>query len=465
MTRPLNIAFETLGCKVNQYETEAIMEKFSNLGNEIVNSNSDEIDVVIINTCTVTNMADKKSRQIIRRAKKRNPNCIVAAIGCYAEIKAREISSIEGVDIVLGNTQKYNIVQVIDEYVKKEKLHTYQKSDELFSNELQNSPMDHAPNIKNQTEFQEISLSKALESRSRAYVKIQDGCNRFCSYCIIPHVRGPIRSRSINNIVDEVRGLVNNGYKEIVLTGINTALYGMEGYDSEEISQMKKLPLENILCELEKFPENFRIRFSSLEPTVVNHNQVNRLLKFKKLCNHFHLSLQSGSDRVLKKMNRSYGREDYLKIVKALREIDSNFGISADVIVGFPEESDEDFQESMRLVEDGQLIRTHVFKYSKRDGTPAAKIKEQVKDSVKAERSEKLIDLSLEVANTFNEKLIGLTAEVLVEKYNEENKYYEGYTRNYVKAYVFEENLTIGELVDIKVINVFNDGVKGKMHE
>ncbi len=464
MSKPLNIAFETLGCKVNQYETEAIMEKFSDLKYEIVNSNSVEIDAVIINTCTVTNMADRKSRQIIRRAKKRNPNCIVAVIGCYAEIKPEEVSSIEEVDIVLGNTQKYNIVEVVEAYIYKEDpLKDSSKAVGFNTEEINLKPQEDK--ITKQTKFQEISLSKALESRSRAYVKIQDGCNRFCSYCIIPHVRGPIRSRSLKNIVAEVKGLLDNGYKEIVLTGINTALYGMEKYDITEVSQIEKLPLEDILCELEKLPEYFRIRFSSLEPTVVSHKQVIRLLKYKKLCNHFHLSLQSGSDRILKKMNRNYSREEYLSIVKTLREIDPKFGISADVIVGFPEEKDKDFQDSVDLVKESKLVKTHVFKYSKRDGTPAAKMKDQIKGSIMGERSDKLIELSEKVAKDFNEGLIGTRAEVLIEKYNENDNCYEGYTRNYVKAYITSNDLPIGQLVNIKVIDIYNDGVKGEIYE
>ncbi len=441
MTKPLKIAFYTLGCKVNQYETEAIKEKFQDRGHEDVPVSSDLIDGVVINTCTVTNMADRKSRQLMRRAKKNNPNCVVAVIGCYSQIKPDEVREIDEVDLVLGNVDKDKVVDLMEGL--------------LISEEVKA--------ISAQYEFQELGVTRALESRSRAYVKIQEGCNRFCSYCIIPYARGPIRSRKIDNIIEEVASLVEAGYKELILTGINTALYGMEGLKEDDY--VSRLPIEDLLEKIELIPGEFRVRFSSLEPTVVNKHQVENLLKYKRLCNSFHLSMQSGSDNVLKEMNRSYLSSDYLDIVKALRQKDPTFGISADIIVGFPGETSEDFKDSLQVMKESLLCRTHVFKYSKRDGTPAADRKDQIDEKIKTERSEELILASEKTAEKFNSLLIGRVAEVLIETENEETGLFEGYTRNYVKAYVSSqagENL-LGKLINITVNDIYKDGVKGEL--
>ncbi len=443
MNKPLKIAFETLGCKVNQYETEVLIEEFEKSGITIVEMESSSVDVAIINTCTVTNMADRKSRQLIRKAKKRNPNCIVAVIGCYSETNNKEVSEMNEVDIVLGSKDKYSVVDAI--FSKLEV-----KSHECETKEIMDTSF-----------FNEASLSKALDFRSRAYVKIQEGCNRYCSYCIIPYARGQLKSRDIDNILNEVDALVKNGYKEIVLTGINTALYGMEENPNKKYI---KLPIENILEEIEKIEGDFRIRLGSLEPTVINKEQVKGLLKYKKLCNHLHLSLQSGSDEVLSRMNRKYNGNDYLDIVKIIREKDPYYGVSADVIVGFPGETEEDFEKTKEIIKHSKLLRTHVFKFSKRKGTVAAGMDLQIDEKVKRERSDSVITFSNQIAKEFNCQQVGTIQEVLIEKYNKEFSFYEGYSRNYIKVYCFQDDLKIGELFQIKIIESYKDGVKGELY-
>jgi threonylcarbamoyladenosine tRNA methylthiotransferase MtaB len=342
----MNIAFHTLGCKVNQYESEALQEKFKANGHQII-PDTEVADVYVINTCTVTGLADRKSRQFIRRLRKLNPDCILAVIGCYAQMQPDEIAALEGVNIVAGTNEKAGLVEMVEGYAKGKGVDVHRKAyEELI-------------------DFEEIGMPVSMDSRTRAYIKIQDGCNRFCSYCIVPYARGNIRSRSRENILEEAGHLIAAGYKEIVLTGINTALYGAE-YDCPQGQE-----LERIISDLDQLQGEFRIRLSSLEPTVIDAGMVKQLLKYKKLCPHFHLSLQSGSDQILKAMKRNYTSQEYLDIIGVIKNHDPGFAVTTDIIVGFPGETDENFEETCNLVYTAGFSKVHVFKYSKRSGTLA----------------------------------------------------------------------------------------------
>ncbi|MGP1570289.1 MAG: MiaB/RimO family radical SAM methylthiotransferase, partial [Eubacteriales bacterium] len=314
----MKVAIKTLGCKVNQYESEMLKECFKERGFEL--ATDDELaDVFVINTCSVTNLSDRKSRQIVRSLKKQNANAIIAMTGCYAQLKPEEVLEIDGVDIVTGTNHKTEVVAFVEEISKN------RREKKIL--------VDDYKTLLN-AEYAESGIIKAMDARSRAYIKIEEGCDRYCSYCIIPFARGKVRSRDIENIVLEAKELLKAGFKEIVLTGINTALYAQEG--------VQKFGLFSILERLEELPYDFRIRIGSLEPTVVDAARAQELLKFKKLCPHFHLSVQSGSDEIVKAMNRHYTISDYLKILDVLRAHDSGFGITTDIIVGFPGETDED---------------------------------------------------------------------------------------------------------------------------
>lgn len=402
----MKAAFYTLGCKVNQYETETIREKFRQRGYEIV-SEDDPADVYVVNTCTVTNMADRKSRQFIRKAHKLNPDAVIAVTGCYAQMDKEAVASIEGVDIVTGTDEKSRIFELVQEALEgNHNLINVKQYDQL-------------------NKYEELGLISEMEGRTRAFIKIQEGCDRFCSYCIIPFARGKVRSRARDEIVSEVSSLVRRGYKEIVLTGINTALYGTDfGYGG----------IAPLIESLDEMPSDFRIRLSSLEPTVVDADYAVGLLKYDRLCHHLHLSAQSGSDHVLAAMNRHYTHDDYLSIVRRLREQDPYYGISADIIVGFPGETEEDFEDSVRLVREAELVKTHVFKYSVRRGTRAAGMADQIDEKIKNRRSKILIAEAEEVQRKFLEKCRGTVRRVLLER--EEDGMLTGYTDNYIKVYV-----------------------------
>ena len=355
----MKIAFHTLGCKVNQYETEAMAARFKERGHVIVGE--DEFaDVYVVNTCTVTAMADRKSRQFIRRMKKKNPDSIIAVTGCYVQIDPDSVASIEGVDIITGINEKSSLPDYVEEYAKA-------------TNGCEHDHVwKHIRSYDDLGVYEDMGTVTSAENRTRAYIKVQDGCNRFCSYCVIPYARGAVRSRPLEQIVEEAVSLIEAGYKEIVLTGINTALYGeMEAEGSgEEICG-----IETVIAALDKLEGDFRIRLSSLEPTVVDAEYVKKLLKYDKLCHHLHLSAQSGSDRVLKEMNRSYTVEEYEDIVRILRDFDPLYGVSADIIAGFPGETDEDVEKSAGLIKRCGFCRTHIFRYSNRPGTTASQRK------------------------------------------------------------------------------------------
>lgn len=451
----MKIAFHTLGCKVNQYETQALKEKFLQRGHEIVGE-EEFADAYVINTCTVTGLSDRKSRQFIRRVKKINPDSITAVIGCYAQVSPEEAKNIEGVNIVAGTNEKNNLPAYIEEYAKAKGVECHIKAwDQL-------------------TEYEETGIITSMDSRTRAFIKVQEGCNKFCSYCIIPYARGTVRSRAKEEIIKEAESLIKQGFKELVLTGINTALYGMENGHSDKVTEPDSKIKDNkdeiygievIVKALEELPGDFRIRLGSLEPNVIDGDYAKRLLKYNRLCPHMHLSIQSGSDRILKEMNRSYDRKDYLNLVDILKNYDSGYGITTDIIVGFPGETEEDFEESCKIVEQCGFCKVHVFKYSKREGTKAAEMKGHIAPEVKARRSEKLIRLSEEAAKNFFSKNIGSVRKVLLEQYDEKTGLLEGLSDNYIKVYCKGDPALCKTFVDIELIELYRDGVKGKMRD
>jgi len=435
----MKIAFHTLGCKVNQYETQALKENFRKRGYEVVND--DEFaDIYVINTCTVTGLSDRKSRQFIRRVKKLNPDSITAVIGCYAQVSPEEAKAIEGVNIVAGTNEKNNLPDYIEEYVRSKGVECHiRKRDELI-------------------EYEETGIITSMDSRTRAFIKVQEGCDRFCSYCIIPYARGSVRSRAASDIMKEARSLIDQGFRELVLTGINTALYGME---KKKVNTDEVYGIEVIVKLLNDLPGDFRIRIGSLEPNVIDAEYAKRLLKYERLCPHLHLSLQSGSDHILREMNRSYSRKDYLELVAILKEHDPGFGITTDIIVGFPGESEEDFHESCRIVEESDFCKVHVFKYSKREGTKAADMKGHISPEVKNRRSEKLIQVSEAAAGMFFKQNLGTSRRVLIEQHDPKTGLLEGLSDNYIKVYLKGEDDLCGSFVTAELIELYRDGVKG----
>lgn len=413
----------TLGCKVNQYESEAMTELFENNGYLKVDEDTDVADVYIVNTCTVTNLSDRKSRQFIRRAKKENPDSIVAVVGCYSQVSPDEVSKIEGVDVVIGTTERKRIVELVEEANEREDV------------------INIVRDIKKDRDFQKIKIDENHE-KTRVYMKVQDGCNRYCTYCIIPYARGPIRSRDVKECVMEAKRLSEAGFKEIILTGIHIGSYG------KDIGEYR---LIDLIEEIAKIDGIKRIRLSSVEPNIIDDDFMKRALKTKKLCDHFHLSLQSGSNNILKKMNRRYTREEYIKKCEIIRKYMPNAGLTTDIIVGFPGESDEDFLDSVNIVKEVGFSKIHVFRYSKRDGTPAANYKDQVDGSVKKDRSNKLIKVGEEYLIKFREENLNKKMSVLFEE--EKDGYYEGYTTNYIRVKVKSEKDLKNKIKNVKIID------------
>ena len=488
----MRIAFHTLGCKVNQYETEAMKEAFVSRGAEIVGE--DEIaDVYIVNTCTVTNIADRKSRQYIRRMKGVNPEAYVLVTGCYAQVEPEEVAGLPEVDMVVGNGNKSLICDIVMAAVAGKDIAEVANPARLVL------PRDEL------TEYEDMGMVVSSESgMTRAYIKIQEGCDRFCAYCLIPFARGPVRSRPVGDILKEARMLLDAGYRELVLTGINTALYGTESsfeiklrdeegriypgceelahcYDiadscskshfdntdnshfEDNISIRPFSPIEILLARLNAMEGDFRIRFSSLEPTVVDKNDVERIIRYDKLCHHLHLSAQSGSSSVLKLMNRRYTKEEYLDIVKAIHDYDPLYNITTDIIVGFSGETEEDFADSLDITNQCGFGKVHIFRYSVRKGTAGEKLPDAVPSDVKADRSAILSRTAEEVALQFYEKNFGHLCRILIEEQLNINgrEYYTGYTGNYIRAYIAADSLAdtlIGNFVDAVLYDHFEDG-------
>lgn len=394
-----------LGCKVNQYESEAIAELFAEKGYEIVGID-EEADVYVINTCTVTNFGDKKSRQLIRKVKRQNENAIVAVVGCYAQTAPKELMEIAGVNLVIGTKDRAQIVEMVEQYDRA------------------NGVENHVSDIMKERVFEPLSIQK-LANRTRSYLKIQDGCSQYCSYCIIPYARGPIRSREPQEVVAEVKRLAENGFKEVVLTGIHVASYGKDRRDTS---------LLDILKQVHEVEGIERIRFSSIEPNVVTEEFAQTMAALPKVCDHFHLSLQSGCDKTLKEMNRKYDTEKYRQAVATLRKYLPKVALTTDIIVGFPGETEEDFRESYAFAEEIGFAKIHVFPYSPKRGTPAAARKDQLLNAVKSERSHTLIQLSDRMAADFLADAVGTDAEVLYERAVGDG-IYEGHTTNYMKVH------------------------------
>ena len=394
-----------LGCKVNQYESEAIAELFAEKGYEIVGID-EEADVYVINTCTVTNFGDKKSRQLIRKVKRQNENAIVAVVGCYAQTAPKELMEIAGVNLVIGTKDRAQIVEMVEQYDRA------------------NGVENHVSDIMKERVFEPLSIQK-LANRTRAYLKIQDECSQYCSYCIIPYARGPIRSREPQEVVAEVKRLAENGFKEVVLTGIHVASYGKDRRDTS---------LLDILKQVHEVEGIERIRFSSIEPNVVTEEFAQTMAALPKVCDHFHLSLQSGCDKTLKEMNRKYDTEKYRQAAATLRKYLPKVALTTDIIVGFPGETEEDFRESYAFAEEIGFAKIHVFPYSPKRGTPAAARKDQLLNAVKSERSHTLIQLSDRMEADFLADAVGTDAEVLYERAVGDG-IYEGHTTNYMKVH------------------------------
>ena len=468
------VSFYTLGCKVNQYETNAMAQKFKESGYEIVDMNDDISDICIVNTCTVTNMSDRKSRHSLRRVKEKNPSAIIAAVGCYAQVAKNDLENMPEIDIVLGNEEKANIVQYVEKFIENEK------------------KLIEIEDIATKKEFEDMGQITYTE-KTRAFIKVQDGCNLFCSYCIIPYARGRVRSRHPEHIIKEIEKISENGIKEVVLTGINLTAYGtdfayknvkdqenkymnkklnkeykvnkpdeidipnikienveivkklenLDNVSSEkyELKELKNYRLIDLLEDINKIPKIKRIRLGSLEPTIITEEFVERLSKLEKVCDHFHLSLQSGCTETLKRMNRKYTAEETEKATERLRKFFPNAALTADIIVGFPGETDKEFNKTYELLKRIKLYKIHVFKYSPRKGTKAAVMENKVNGNVKEERSNKLLELSDKYEEEFNNASIGKTLSVLFEE--KCGEYVKGHTTNYrvVKVKIKENRI------------------------
>lgn len=427
----MKVAFATLGCRVNVYESEAMTEKFIREGYEVVDF-SEKADVYVINTCSVTNMGDKKSRQIIGRARRQNSEAIIAAVGCYSQIAPKEVSSIEGVDVVLGTRNKGDIVYFVNKAKEERK------------------PQIEVSGVLKNKKFENLKIEDYRE-KTRAFLKIQDGCNRFCTYCLIPYTRGAVCSKDFKVVLNEIKQLAEHGFKEIILSGIHTASYGLDLEGN--------VTLISLLEEIENIDGIERVRIGSIEPAFFTPEVVEKIKNMKKLCPQFHLSLQSGCTSTLKRMNRRYTADEYEEIVKVLRDNLKDVSITTDVIVGFPGETEEEFNETYEFLKRNKLTKTHIFKFSPRTGTKAHDMENQIDGKIKEERSKKLIALNKINERKFTKSLVGRTMDVLIEQeVKGEEGIYEGYTRNYVKVHVKGiSEKEIGKIINVKILEEKGD--------
>lgn len=403
MNEVKKVAFCSLGCKVNQYETNAMAQKFIEHGYEVVEFD-EYADVYIVNTCTVTNVADRKSRQMLRRAKEINKDATLVACGCYAQVAKDELKKIPEIDLIIGNNEKNDIIQIVENHI------------------AQKGAEDLVSDVMYKLDYVELGTTTYTE-KTRAVIKVQDGCDRFCSYCLIPYARGHIRSRKIENVIEEIKKVVEEGINEVVITGIHIASYGRD-------FKGKNIGLIDLLEEINKIQGLHRIRLGSIEPTIITDEFVERLSKLDKICDHFHLSLQSGCTETLKRMNRRYTTEEFRDVTKRLRSKFPNTALTTDIIVGFPGETDDEFNTTYEFLKDIAFYKMHIFKYSQRKGTKAAVMPNQVDGKIKEERSKKLIELSNENEYNYNKKYIGKQVEVLFEE--REGEYLKGHTTNYI---------------------------------
>ena len=428
----MKVALHNLGCKVNAYETEAMQELLEQNGYEIVPF-KEGADIYIINTCTVTNMADRKSRQMLHRAKKMNPDAIVVAAGCYVQAQENkgQTEIDECIDIIIGNNKKKELIQILEEYCEKRE--TVKKA---------------VIDINHTNEYEQMHLTKTAE-HTRAYIKVQDGCNQFCTYCIIPYARGRVRSRAKEDVIEEVKQLAKNGYQEVVLTGIHLSSYGVDFKNQQEEN------LLSLILAVHEIEGINRIRLGSLEPRIITEEFAKTIAGLKKMCPHFHLSLQSGCNATLRRMNRRYTAEEYYEKCQLLRKYFENPALTTDIIVGFPGETQEEFAQSKAFVDKVNFYETHIFKYSKREGTKAAVMPNQVPEQVKTIRSNELLELDAQKRAKYEETFIGKTVEVLVEEEVELNgkRVQVGHTKEYVKIAIESEIDLQNQLIDVQIKN------------
>ena len=421
----------TLGCKVNQYESEAISEKFIE-ENWCLSENASDADLIIINSCSVTAESDRKARQALRRFRKNAPNAVIVLCGCFPEGHPLEVKKLKEADIIFGNGGKNKVYEKVCEYLKSKKR------------------VDSFSPLGNEAEFESMTVT-ASGAKLRAVVKIEDGCNSFCSYCIIPYVRGRVRSKPENEVISEITGLLNNGIKEIVLSGIHLDRFGTENGEER---------LTPLLEKLNSLPFDFRIRLSSLDPVYITEETVKRLSVLNKLCPHFHLSLQSGSSKILKKMNRKYTREEYISAVDLIKKYMPFASVTTDIITGFPGESEEDFNESLSIVSRCGFLKVHVFPYSERPGTAAAKMPDSVEKFLRSKRAKELSIFADGVSGEYLNRFIGKTAVLLVEEIKED--FALGYTENYIYVKIPQNSLKAGDIVKITLISAGKNYMLGK---
>ena len=430
------VALHNLGCKVNAYEVEAMQQLLENAGYETVPF-EEGADVYVINTCTVTNIADRKSRQMLHKAKKMNPDAIVVATGCYAQADTEKLKEDTAVDLILGNNQKTQIVEALEEYKKE------------HAKQVQVIEINHTK------EYEELSIASTAE-HVRAYIKVQDGCNQFCSYCIIPFARGRVRSRKIEEVLREVETLAAKGYKEVVLTGIHLSSYGVD-FPKEERESL--LSLIQAVSRVEGIS---RIRLGSLEPRIITEEFLEGIVKTGKVCPHFHLSLQSGCNKTLKNMNRRYSAQEYAEKCELIRKFYPAPALTTDVIVGFPQETEEDFEESYEFVKKIHFYETHIFKYSRRHGTKAASMDGQLTEAAKAQRSDRMLELHEIRAREYEEAMIGKKMELLLEEEVEIDgrPWYVGHSREYVRAVISKTDAhRVNDLVTVKAVAFVRDHI------
>lgn len=430
------VALHNLGCKVNAYEVEAMQQLLENAGYETVPF-EEGADVYVINTCTVTNIADRKSRQMLHKAKKMNPDAIVVATGCYAQADTEKLKEDTAVDLILGNNQKTQIVEALEEYEKE------------HAKQVQVIEINHTK------EYEELSVASTAE-HVRAYIKVQDGCNQFCTYCIIPFARGRVRSRKIEEVLSEVETLAAKGYKEVVLTGIHLSSYGVD-FPKEERESL--LSLIQAVSRVEGIS---RIRLGSLEPRIITEEFLEGIVKTGKVCPHFHLSLQSGCNKTLKNMNRRYSAQEYAEKCELIRKFYPAPALTTDVIVGFPQETEEDFEESYEFVKKIHFYETHIFKYSRRHGTKAASMDGQLTEAAKAQRSDRMLELHEIRAREYEEAMIGKKMELLLEEEIEIDgrSWYVGHSREYVRAVISKTDAhRVNDLVTVKAVAFVRDHI------
>ena len=472
----MKVKFYTLGCKVNTYETEAMEQQFMAYGYDLSESNA---DIYVINTCAVTNIAERKSRQMIRRAKEQNPKALIVVCGCYAQTSKEEIEKMLEVDIVIGVNEKTNIVKIVEDYLNKNNI--------ISTNmdvKSSNSNIVQVSDIMHQNNYLDFGTTTYTEL-NRAVVKVQDGCDRFCSYCIIPYARGKVRSRNPESVLREIVQIAQDGIKEVVITGIHLASFGKDfsdedakkyrqtfgysqdfkSFDPKDDLHTGGFRLIELLEQINKVKGIERIRLGSLEPKLITREFVTRLSKLEKICPHFHLSLQSGCNKTLKDMNRRYTTEEFENSANLLRKVYLEVALTTDIIVGFPNETDEDFEKTYEFLKKIRFYKMHIFKYSPKKGTVAIKMKNQIDGKVKEERSKKLIELSNENQNEYNESYIGKTVKVLFEEYK--NVYFKGHTANYImvnaKGNLTDESKIVNKILNVEIVENNNEELYGSL--